>query len=118
MGLDAIVVFLNKSKIVPFELVYDELVEKRKVFNEKSLVALVVLPDRLYKRIIDFFTSLKVPPGASDNLLFKDDVLVITFIKVKSVNGVTSSCHLFVDLRQVLCVRLFESCWAEALAVW
>ena len=118
MGLDTIVIFLNKSKIVSFELVNDKLVEKREVFDEKSLVALKVLPDRLYEWIVNFLTSLKVPPGASDDLLFEDDVLVVAFVDVKSVDSMASCCHFLSDFSQILCVRLFESCWAEALTVW
>lgn len=34
MSLDAVVVFLNQSEVVPFVLINNELVEKGKIFDE------------------------------------------------------------------------------------
>jgi len=90
-------------------------VEKRKVFDKESLISLKVLPKGLYEWIINFLTSFELLVGASDNFLLENDVLVVTFVEIKSVNRVTSSRHGFGDLSQILCVGFFISCWAEAL---
>jgi len=79
-------------------------VEKRKVFDKESLISLKVLPKGLYEWIINFLTSLELLVGASDNFLLENDVLVVTFVEIKSVNRVTSSRHGFGDLSQILCV--------------
>ena len=77
-----------------------------------------MLSDRLYLWVVGFLASLKLTMRVSDNLLLEEDVLVVAFIQIEPVDGVTSGSHGFSDFGQIFCVLLLEGCWTEALAVW
>ena len=54
-----------------------------------------MLSDHLNLRIVGFLTSLKFIVGASDNLLLEEDVLIVAFVEVKSIDRVASVTHGF-----------------------